>query len=152
MRPDLQAAACRSSEPCHPPALTVVLGNSHNSMILGKTVQVKCEQMSPHTHTLHPLGAVSQSGSMASRQQSQYSHNTVQYIAIQYSSVHRNTLLCSVVQHCCKCLSLLQALLHINHIYQFCKGPHQSHECMQCLQVTLCKSQIHGRTTANIKQ
>jgi hypothetical protein len=53
LRSGPQAAACRSFVPCHPPAVMVVLGNSHDSMTTGRTVQVIGERVSPHSESMH---------------------------------------------------------------------------------------------------
>ncbi len=81
LRSGHQVAAYRSSVPCLPPADMVVVGNSQDSMITGRTVQVSGEQVSAHIESMHRTrcNVTVQAACirLAVTVQSQYSHNTV---------------------------------------------------------------------------
>jgi len=113
-----------------------VLGNSHNSMISGNTVQMSGECVSPHlasTHSTRCNATVRQHGIRAAvTVQSRH----VQYIAI---SVQCSTVLLQMLGPvCCKHCCISTTVTNVAKKLTSCR------RCMQCLQVTFCKFQIHG--------
>jgi len=89
-----QVATYRSSVPCLPPAVVVVLGNSHNSMITGRTVQVSGERESPQIESMHRTRC-----NVTFSQHDIRVAVTVQYGILQYSRAQYDAVQCCAVQY-----------------------------------------------------